>query len=111
MIRAVAQRNIHSAADTVLQTAKNPDKKVRIESQKTLRQIANPAQLKNLVNLLINIEDAGEKKDDMQKFLNAPRGRESIKHSLTIQRTIARLVEMVKVAAGEAKAQVKGSNI
>ena len=63
LIRAIARRNILSAADTVLQTAKNPDKKVRIESQKTLRQIAAPAQLKDLVNVLINIEDSGEKKE------------------------------------------------
>jgi hypothetical protein len=41
-------------------------------------------------------ENTGQKKEEQQKFLNSPRPRDGVKQLLTAQKTIQRLVEIVK---------------
>jgi len=42
------------------------------------------------------LKDAGESKDELQKYLNTPQSKESIKQILTTRKTIQRLVEIAK---------------
>jgi len=48
-------------------------------------------------------KDAAEKKDELQKFLNRPESRESIKHLLTTRKTKQQLVEIAKGSNTEVK--------
>jgi trigger factor len=48
------------------------------------------------------IKSATENKDELEKFLNTPQARESIKQTLITRKTIQRLVEIAKAAAEEA---------
>ncbi len=63
LIRSIGQRNIGTAAAALLKTAQSPDRKVRFESIKVLRDIAGPEHLSALVNLLIKAESQGERKE------------------------------------------------
>ncbi|MFA5238991.1 MAG: HEAT repeat domain-containing protein [Phycisphaerae bacterium] len=60
LIRSIAQRNMHKALETLLKTAQDPDDKVRLASIKALGDIAEPANVPELVNVLINAKNAAE---------------------------------------------------
>jgi len=49
------------------------------------------------------LKDAGESKDELQKYLNTPQSKESIKQMLTTRKTIQRLVEIAKEQSGSSQ--------
>jgi len=63
LVAAVGERNISGATETLLATAKDADRRVRMESLRVLRIIAKPEDMPALVNLLLEIKnepDRGE---------------------------------------------------
>jgi HEAT repeat protein len=63
LIDAIGERNIAGAVELLLATAKDPDRKVRVESFRVLRIIAKPEDMPALVQLLLetkNEPDRGE---------------------------------------------------
>jgi HEAT repeat protein len=63
LIRSVGQRNIPDAVETILKTADDPDKEVRLESIKVLKDIAQPSYLPKLVDILVNAKSEAELKE------------------------------------------------
>jgi HEAT repeat protein len=55
LIRAVAERNITQAADTLLTAAKDENATVRREAIRALRDIAGPERVPALIGLLLNV--------------------------------------------------------
>jgi len=70
LIIGVGERNIISGVDTLLETAKDSDRKVRIESFRVLKVIAGPPHLPALVELLINVQSSSES-NEAQKTVAA----------------------------------------
>jgi HEAT repeat protein len=70
LITSVGKRNINTGVETLLQTAKDPDRKVRTESFRVLKVVAAPEHLPALVQLLI---EAGSSSDrsECQKTIAA----------------------------------------
>ncbi|MFC1934299.1 hypothetical protein ACFLXX_04075, partial [Chloroflexota bacterium] len=46
------------------------------------------------------VKDAGEKKDELERFLNTPQARESIERKLLTRKTIQRLTDIARGAKG-----------
>ncbi len=63
LIRAAGERGIRSASETLLKTATDPDKTVRAESIRALRETAGPEQVPALVALLVKTQDDNERKE------------------------------------------------
>ncbi len=61
LISAVGERNIRAGAATLLQTAKDSDRKVRTESFKVLKVVAGPEQLPALIELLLNAQSSSDR--------------------------------------------------
>jgi type 1 glutamine amidotransferase/HEAT repeat protein len=61
LILAVNQRRISAAAPTILQTAKAPEPRVRVESIQALKTVADDRHLADLVELLVNAPNAAER--------------------------------------------------
>jgi HEAT repeat protein len=61
LISSVGQRNITAGVATLLETAKDSDRKVRIESLRTLKVVAKPDNLPALVKLLINAKSSSDR--------------------------------------------------
>jgi HEAT repeat protein len=61
LIGAVGERNIGGAVETLLQTAKDADRKVRLESLRVLRIIGRPEDMPALVNLLLETKDEADR--------------------------------------------------
>jgi len=70
LIRSLSQRNVEGGAAILLTTAQNPDQKVRLESIKVLREIADAEQVPQLVKLLTRAETKTERKE-IEKALAA----------------------------------------
>jgi hypothetical protein len=70
LITSVGKRNINTGVETLLRTAKDPDRKVRTESFRVLKVVAAPEHLPALVQLLI---EAGSSSDrsECQKTIAA----------------------------------------
>jgi len=60
LIKSVGERNISAGVNTLLKTAKDSDRKVRLESLKVLRVIAGPEHLPALVELLLNLQSSSD---------------------------------------------------
>ncbi len=60
LIRSTGERNISTSVSTLLKTAKDPDRKVRIESLKVLKVVAGPEHLPALVELLLNLQSSSD---------------------------------------------------
>jgi len=60
LIKSVGERNISAGVNTLLQTAKDSDRKVRLESLKVLKVIADPEHLPALVELLLNLQSSSD---------------------------------------------------
>ncbi|NQT02316.1 MAG: HEAT repeat domain-containing protein, partial [Planctomycetes bacterium] len=60
LIKSAGQRNISAGVSTLLKTAKDSDRKVRIESFKVLKVVAGPEHLPALVELLLNLRSASD---------------------------------------------------
>jgi HEAT repeat protein len=70
LIRAVGERGINSAVDSLLQTAKDANGQVRRESVRALRETAGPAQVPALVDLLLNAKSENDR-DELERTLAA----------------------------------------
>jgi HEAT repeat protein len=63
LIDAVGERNIKTGVGTLLETAKDSDRKVRIESWRVLKVVASPADMPALVDLLINAQNSSDRNE------------------------------------------------
>jgi HEAT repeat protein len=70
LISSVGQRNIKAGVATLLETATDSDRKVRIESLRVLKVVAGPAQLPALVELLIKAKSSSDR-TEAQKTIAA----------------------------------------
>jgi HEAT repeat protein len=61
LISSIGQRNITAGVATLLETAKDSDRKVRLESLRTLKVVAGPENLPALVELLINAKSSSDR--------------------------------------------------
>jgi len=60
LIKSAGERNISAGVNTLLTTAKDSDRKVRIESLKVLKVVAVPEQLPAMVELLLNLQSSSD---------------------------------------------------
>jgi len=60
LIKSAGERNISAVVSTLLKTAKDSDRKVRVESFKVLKVVAGPEHLPALVELLLNLRSSSE---------------------------------------------------
>jgi len=63
LISSVGERNITTGVNTLLETAKDSDRKVRLESFKVLKVIADPQHLPALVERLINVRSSSDRNE------------------------------------------------
>ncbi|UCD57581.1 MAG: HEAT repeat domain-containing protein, partial [Candidatus Hydrogenedentota bacterium] len=70
LISSVGQRNITAGVAVLLQTAKDSDRKVRTGSLRTLKVVAGPEHLPELVQLLINAKTSTDR-TEAQKTIAA----------------------------------------
>ncbi len=61
LITSLGQRNVSAGVETLLKTAKDADRAVRVESLKVLSAVARPEQLPALVDLLINVQSQSDR--------------------------------------------------
>ncbi len=70
LIGSVGERNIRPGVGTLLKTAKDADRAVRIASLRTLKIVAGPEDLPALVALLLSMESSSDR-DEAQKTVAA----------------------------------------
>jgi HEAT repeat protein len=70
LISSVGERNIYTGVSTLLKTAKDSDRKVRVESFRVLKVIAGPQHLPALIELLMNAQSSSES-NEAQKTVAA----------------------------------------
>lgn len=70
LIRAIGERNVAGAVETLLKSAKGEDRKVRIESFKVLKVVAKPDDLPALVNLLLEVKSDSDR-NEAEKMIAA----------------------------------------
>lgn len=70
LIDAVGERNVRTGVSVLLATAKDSDRKVRIESLRVLKVVAGPAEMPALVDLLINAQSSSDR-NEAQKTVAA----------------------------------------
>ena len=70
LISSIGQRNITAGVAALLETAKDSDRKVRTESLRTLKIVAGPENLPELVELLINAKSSSDR-TEAQKTIAA----------------------------------------
>ncbi len=70
LIGGVGERNIRAGVGTLLKTAKDPDRAVRIASLRTLKIVAGAEDLPALVELLLSMESSSDR-DEAQKTVAA----------------------------------------
>jgi len=63
LIRSIGERNVVIGVETLLKTAGDPEAKVRLESLKVLRAIAQRKHLPALIRLLLNLQSESERKE------------------------------------------------
>ncbi len=63
LIRAIGERNVAGAVETLLKTARGEDRKVRVESFKVLKVVAKPDDLPALVNLLLGVKSDSDRNE------------------------------------------------
>jgi len=63
LIGSVGERNIRPGVSALLQTAKDADRNVRIESLRVLKVVAGPEDLPALVELLINAQSSSDRSE------------------------------------------------
>ncbi len=70
LIRAIGERNVAGAVETLLKTVKDEDRKVRVESLKVLKVVAKPGDLPALVNLLLEVKSDSDR-NEAEKMIAA----------------------------------------
>jgi len=61
LISSIGERNISGGANTLLQTAQDPDRGVRLESLRVLKTVAGQQDLPALVTLLLNLKSDSDR--------------------------------------------------
>jgi len=61
LITSLGQRNVYAGVETLLETAKNTDRNVRVESLKVLGTLGKPKDMAALVDLLINVKSPSDR--------------------------------------------------
>jgi HEAT repeat protein len=70
LIKSAGERNISAVVSTLLKTATDSDRKVRLESFKVLKVVAGPEHLPMLVELLLNLRSSSDR-NEAQKMVAA----------------------------------------
>ena len=70
LVDAVGERNVRAGAKVLLTTAKDKDRKVRIESLRVLKVVAEPEDMPALVGLLVNAQSSSDR-NEAQKTVAA----------------------------------------
>ncbi len=70
LIDAVGERNVRTGVSILLETAKDLDRKVRIQSLRVLKVVAGPVDMPALVDLLINAQSTSDR-NEAQKTVAA----------------------------------------
>jgi len=70
LIDAVGERNIRQGVNILLETAKDSDRKVRIQSLRVLKVVAGPVDMPALVDLLVNAQSSSDR-NEAQKTVAA----------------------------------------
>ena len=70
LIEAVGERNVRAGVTVLLKTAKDSDRKVRIQSWRVLKVVAGPKAMPALVELLINAPSSSDR-NEAQKTVAA----------------------------------------
>ena len=70
LIKSAGERNISAVVSTLLKTATDSDRKVRVESFKVLKVVAGPEHLPMLVELLLNLRSSSDR-NEAQKMVAA----------------------------------------
>ncbi|MHC4192791.1 MAG: HEAT repeat domain-containing protein [Planctomycetota bacterium] len=63
LIRSVGERNVTAGVDTLAKTAQDSEGKVRLESLKVLKTIAEPKHVPALINLLLKVQTDAERRE------------------------------------------------
>ncbi|MHC4145937.1 MAG: HEAT repeat domain-containing protein [Planctomycetota bacterium] len=63
LISSVGERNVNAGVETLLKTAKDPDRKARTESFRVLKVIAGPEHLPALVQLLVDAQSSSDRSE------------------------------------------------
>ena len=94
LIRSIGRRNIEAGVETLLKTAKDPDRNVRVESLKVLRNIAGPKHVPALVKLLVTVESETELREAERTVASA--SRNAVSESTDVVLTTLASVKDVK---------------
>lgn len=70
LIAGVGERNIRQGVSILLGTAKDSDRKVRVQSLRVLKVVAGPADMPALVDLLVNAQSSSDR-NEAQKTVAA----------------------------------------
>jgi len=70
LIKSAGERNISAGVSVLLKSAKDSDRKVRVESFKVLKVVAGPEHLPAIVELLLNLRSSSEA-NEAQKMVAA----------------------------------------
>lgn len=62
LIRSIGKRNIYAGVETLLKTARDSDRKVGLESFRTLESVAGEKDMPALIELLLNVQGESERK-------------------------------------------------
>src|SRR4030042_164247 len=98
LISSVGQRNITTGVAALLETAKDSDRNVRIESLRVLKVVAGPENLPALVELLIKAQSSSDRTEAVQtiaavahRIADKNRQAESVLAALpSVKETVAR---------------------
>jgi len=63
LIRSVGERNIEEGVDIILESARSPDRRIRVESIKTLGKIGKPKIIDQVIELLITAHTRQERNE------------------------------------------------
>ena len=97
LIRSTEQRGIYAATVALLKTAKDADNKVRVESIKVLRAIAEAKHLPALVDILINAQSGTERSEAERTVVAVSRKIAESQHQADAVLTALPGVDDVKV--------------
>jgi len=74
LIRSVSERNITQGVDVLFAAMKDNNRRVRVESIKSLRAVASPEHLPGLIELLMNVQSDSER-SEAEKTVGAVAGK------------------------------------
>ncbi|MHC5075544.1 MAG: HEAT repeat domain-containing protein, partial [Planctomycetota bacterium] len=73
LIRCIAQRKIENSTEILLESAKDSDRNVRIESYRALQIVAGSRQFSEVLDLIMDIENSSELNESLRAISSASR--------------------------------------